>query len=71
MGSESNTKGLDMDTSPQLRIPEVSYGCRIMYGAYEDNRERYFAQSKLTKNGDRAELPSLEDAKEINKGHSA
>ena len=53
------------------RLTEFNYprSSRLMMsGRYMENREQYMAQSKLTKNGVRAELPTLEAAKIINQG---
>ena len=36
-----------------------------------ENREQYMAQSKLTKHGQRAELPTLEEARKINGSRAA
>jgi len=59
-----------MDFSPKTFQFNTPRSCRLVQsGTHLDNRERYMAQSKLTKNGVRAEVPTLTQAQQINKGH--
>lgn len=59
-----------MDFSPKLNPLATPRSCRLVQsGTYAENRERYMAQSKLTKNGVRAEVPTLTQAIKINKGN--
>lgn len=59
-----------MDFSPRVNNIQAPRSCRLVQsGTFADNRERYMAQSKLTKNGIRAEVPTLTQAQQINKGH--
>jgi hypothetical protein len=59
-----------MDFSPRLTQVKPPHSCRLVQsGRHVENREIYMAQSKLTKNGQRAELPTLEQARKINRGN--
>jgi hypothetical protein len=61
-----------MDRSPKLRELIIPQSCRLVTsGRYMENREQYMAQSKLTKHGQRAELPTLEEARKINGSRAA
>lgn len=58
-----------MDFSPRLNPIVPPRSCRLVQsGKHIENREQYMAQSKLTKNGQRAELPTLEYARIVNRG---
>lgn len=58
-----------MDFSPKSNSIVPPRSCRLVQsGKHIENREQYIAQSKLTKNGQRAELPTLEQARKINRG---
>jgi hypothetical protein len=58
---------MNFDPKPNPIIAPRS--CRLVQsGTFADNRECYMAQSKLTKGGVRAELPSLTQARNINQG---
>jgi hypothetical protein len=58
-----------MDRTPIVSVPNIPRSCRLVpSGLFRENRERYIAQSKLTKDGQRAELPSLGYARIVNRG---
>lgn len=58
-----------MDMSQKIYPQPYRRSCRpVVSGRYLENREIYMAQSKLTKNGQRAEPPSLDEARKINRG---
>lgn len=58
-----------MERSPRLTKIDAPRSCRLVQsGRYLENRERYMAQSKLTKNGRIPELPSLGFARIVNRG---
>lgn len=58
-----------MDMSQKIYTQPHRRSCRpVVSGRYLENREIYMAQSKLTKNGQRADPPSLEQAYKINRG---
>lgn len=57
-----------MERSAQIRTVVSPRSCRLVKQAgYFENRERYLAQSKLTKNGVVAEVPSVGYARIVNK----
>lgn len=58
-----------MDRTAIITVLQFPRSCKLVpSGEFKENRERYLAQSKLTKNGRVPELPSLGQARLVNQG---